>query len=75
MSQIKVKFYVTGFIVLKGELAKNSSLAFAEELALLEGAKANVPFVRLTKRNFEKCEWRAFSSVCGTYPQSKTRSV
>jgi hypothetical protein len=31
MWQIKVKFCVTGFIVLKGELAKNSSLAFAEE--------------------------------------------
>lgn len=40
----------------KKALKKNGSLAFAEGMACAVGAKANVPFVRLAKRNFKKCE-------------------
>jgi len=38
-----------------GAVAKNGSFAFAEGLALWDGAKANVPFVRLAKIVFKKC--------------------
>ena len=55
ISFCKIKSNQNIFNILKGALAKNGSLAFAEGLACAVGAKANVPFVRLAKIVFKKC--------------------
>ena len=54
ISFCKIKSNQNIFNILKGALAKNGSLAFAEGLACALGAKANVPFVRLAKIELKK---------------------
>lgn len=53
-------------------LGKNGSFGFAK-CWLVCRAKPNVPFVRLARRNFKKCEGLAFSFFSVICPNSKTR--